>query len=381
VQLDALTSIRFFAALHILVFHVYEGHRMSQGEAPGSLKVFDQLPAFVLNWLRHGYFSTSLFFLISGFILAFLYIRPDGQMSIAKRTFWIARMSRVYPLHILIIGIAAPIAIIAAIIVDELSLFTVVSSGLLSAALLQAWVPPYALSWNFPTWALSTVAFFYLMFPLLTRLLRNRSRRQLAIGLAVLPLVSLLPSFVFLACYPDGGKPLSFWHEFVMRTPLFWIPHFLMGMTLSRLAEISRFDLSWQGSSRSVFSWGDLSFLGVLGVSLVDVPIPNFVLRHGLLAPFYLVTIYDLARNRGMLARLLCLPGIRILGDASFAMFMLQLPVFILIMIVATVIPMPSALHVSLIVIVAVGVSLLSTRYFEKPVSRRLRARFEPDYS
>lgn len=373
VELTGLTSIRFLAALHILLFHVYEGHRMAGGQQPGSLPVFDQLPSPLLQWLRHGYFSTSLFFLISGFILAFLYILPDGRMSISQRSFWIARLSRVYPLHILILGICAPFAVIASFFVEELDLVTVIVSGLLCAALLQAWVPQLALSWNFPTWALSTVAFFYLTFPLLAKLLQGRSRWELAVALVSLPVVSLIPSLTYLAFNPDGGTPMSFWSELVMRTPLFWIPHFLMGMVLARFTGINRFDLSWQKESRPLLAWGDLTFAIVVIVSLFDVPMPNFVLRHGLLAPLYLVTIWDLAHNRGLLARLLSLPGMRSLGDASFSIFMLQLPVFVLVGILGNLLGLPSAITVGLIVAVAVGVSLLSTNYFEKPVARWIR--------
>ena len=96
VQLTPLTSIRFFAALHIFIFHLYEVHRVSKGQEIGFvLPVFDAIPAALLNWVRHGYFSTSLFFLISGFILSYRYIFRDGRMSQEKRTFWVARISRV----------------------------------------------------------------------------------------------------------------------------------------------------------------------------------------------------------------------------------------------------------------------------------------------
>ncbi len=376
VQLTALTSIRFFAALHILLFHVYEGHRLSNGQGPGWSPIFDELPAALLNGIRHGYLSTSLFFLISGFILSYLYILPDGTMSVETRAFWIARARRVYPLHILILGLAAPFAVIAAIMTVEVSLFMVLTSGFLNAALLQAWYPPYALTWNFPTWALSAVVFFYLTFPALTRLLRGQSRRRLACTLAVMPIVSLLPTLVLLAIYPDGGEPQSFWREFVMRNPLFWIPHFFMGMLLSRLFGISRFDFQWQRESRFVLAWGDLAFAAILAISMVDIPIQSLLLRHGLLAPLFLVMIYHLAGNRGLLARLLSPSRVKSLGDASFSIFMLQMPVFILIAGLAYVLPMPSALKVCLIVLATVGIALLSTNYFEKPFSRRLRKRF-----
>ena len=379
VQLTHLTSIRFFAALHIFIFHLYEVHRFSKGQEDGedgiALPIFDAVPSPLLNWVRHGYFSTSLFFLISGFILSYLYILPDGRMSQDKQTFWVARLSRVYPLHILVILLAAPIAIGVVAFTDAGNMFDLVVSGLLCATLLQAWFPPYALSWNAPTWALSAVAFYYLAFPWLVTVMRFLSHGQKFIALAVLPVVSLVPTYIFLAVFPDGGEPMSFWHEFVMRTPLLWIPHFFMGMLLARLYGINRFDLSWQDKTPRRVSWGDAAFATWLVLAVTDLPIPNFVLRHGLLAPLYLVMIYDLVQGRGLLAKLLMLPGLPRLGDASFSIFVLQLPVGMIVLALATAVQIPSVVSVPMVVMVVIGISLLSTNYFEKPFSRWLRAR------
>lgn len=376
VQLTQLTSIRFFAALHIFIFHLYEAHRMSKGQENGiALDVFDALPMPLLIWLQHGYFSTSLFFLISGFILSYLYILPDGKMSLGKRTFWIARFSRVYPLHILILVLGSLIALGVVIVAEVPNVFDLVVSGILCATLLQAWFPPYALSWNFPTWALSTVAFYYLAFPLLVAVLRRSSHRGQWVLLCLMPFLSLLPTFAFLYAFPDGGEPLSFWNEFVMRLPLFWIPHFFMGMLLARLFSINRFDLAWRNSRPQLVSWGDAAFAIWIFLAITDWKTPPFVLRHGLLAPLYLVMIYQLAQGQGLLARALLAPGLRHLGDASFSIFVLQMPVGIIAVLIAGAAKVPSFATVPLVVAIVVTVSLLSTNYFEKPISKWLRAK------
>lgn len=375
-QLTPLTSIRFFAALHIFIFHIYEVHRVSKEREDGFvLPVFDALPTWVLNWIRHGYFSTSLFFLISGFILSYLYVLPDGRMSLGRRTFWVARFARVYPLHILILVIMTLLASSIAATMEGANSFDLVASGLLCATLLQAWFPTYALSWNIPTWALSVVAFYYLTFPWLITVLRGTQRRQQQIILTLLPVISLTPSLIYLVVFPDGGEPLSFWHEFVMRFPLLWLAHFVMGILLARLFSINRFDLTWQDSRPRNVSWGDVAFAVWIILATTELAIPMFVLRHGLLAPLYLVLIYDLAHGRGLLARVLTLPGLRRLGDASFSIFVLQMPIGAIVLSTASAAGLTSTVSVPLVVSVVVIVSLLSTNYFEKPISNWLRAR------
>lgn len=385
VVLTPLTSIRFFAALHIFLFHL-------QAMAPQSkhLGVFASMHPVAARLLRRGYCSTSLFFLISGFILAYLYIDPQGQMSVSKRRFWVARFARVYPLHLLLLAVLAPIVIGFASMFG-MTTGDLVASGLLSAALLQAWVPMYALSWNFATWALSAVAFFYVAFPWFVQRLRRMSARQMTGWLIALPIVSLVPTIVFLILDPDQNYPIAtgnpmapFWREFVMRTPLFWLPHFAMGMLLARRFRISRYEHAWRPqTSGSLVSWGDGSFLVLLLIALflthVPLPtgdwveVPNLILRHGTLAPLYYVLLYDLARNRGLLSRLLSLPALRVLGDASFSIFMWQLLAMVALPPTAAAVGLGPWTGLLAIVAVTVGVSLLSANLAEKPVSAWLR--------
>ena len=69
--------------------------------------------------------------------------------------------------------------------------------------------------------------------------LDNRSRTWL---LASCPIVSLIPPVIYLAIVGEDRQMsfdgVDFWkqffNEFVMRTPLFWLPHFLMGMLVAR---------------------------------------------------------------------------------------------------------------------------------------------------
>src|SRR5262249_8559861 len=135
--------------------------------------------------------------------------------------------------------------------------------------------------------------------------------------LVACPVVSLIPSVVLLLVFGvprydtfARDKVLTFWNEFVLRTPLFWLPHFLMGMLLARIFNINRLERSWRrGPSRWGVSAGDLATAFLLALFCVKDEViarnvfggrlyPHPFLRHGLLAPLYLVVLYDLANGR-----------------------------------------------------------------------------------
>src|SRR5260370_17521730 len=62
-RLPALTSVRFFAALHVFVFHMYAMKITSGIGCTGQIS-------------SNAYFGVPLFFLLSRFILVYLYTGP-----------------------------------------------------------------------------------------------------------------------------------------------------------------------------------------------------------------------------------------------------------------------------------------------------------------
>jgi peptidoglycan/LPS O-acetylase OafA/YrhL len=380
-QLTALNGMRFFAVFHIFLFHLWS----TRFETPARPAPFDKVfanmegfPAWLNNFLAHGYLSTSFFFLLSGFILAYLYWRPTGELSTTARHFWWQRFTRVYPAHL--------IALLLTILLflprfwmdaDAPSIPMAVASAVATATLTQAWVAPLVPVWSWPTWALSAVVFLYLLMPWLVKVLSRLSRGQATALLVACPLLSLAPTLVFLQFFPDGGEGKLHWQIFIGSTPLFWVAHFVAGMLMSRIFRISRFETAWSTRPKPWVSLGDLALIAVIAISVME---PHdrawrHILRHGALLPLYMLVLHDLALGRGFVARIFSLPGMNFLGQLSFSIFIWQNLFLAMSFMMALAFPESTSASFWFAVIGLLGMAVLSTFLIEKPLARKLRRR------
>ena len=170
-NLDSLTSMRFVAA-GMIVIHHSRGH-FGIPEDIGGRFLLDQ--------------AVSFFFVLSGFILTYVYPRLDTWE--ARGRFWLARFGRIWPAHF------AAFAVLW-IVLQRPSYFpTGVSTwwlGILNLTLLHAWVPVWNVffSFNAVSWSISAEMFFYLVFPLL--IIDWGKSWWWKLGLALLPAIGLI---------------------------------------------------------------------------------------------------------------------------------------------------------------------------------------------
>jgi peptidoglycan/LPS O-acetylase OafA/YrhL len=383
-QLAALNGMRFFAVFHIFLYHLWS----VRFEAPPQKGAFanayanlETFPRWLNNLLAHGYLSTSFFFLLSGFILAYLYWAPDGQLATSSQRFWWQRFTRVYPVHLIALAVtilltlprwwfdpgAPPVPL-------------AIASAIATATLTQAWYAPLVPIWSWPTWALSAIVFLYLIMPWLMRVLSKLSRAQSIVLLALMPLISLLPTLVFLQFFPDGARDHDNWQIFIGSTPLFWVPHFAAGMLMSRIFGISRFEQDWRRQPKPWISLGDFALIAIVLLCLTDPQDRAWrhILRHGALMPLYMAVLHDLALGRGLVARLFSLPGMGFLGQTSFSIFIWQNLFMILGVGMAAAMPQSRSFSFWFSVIGLLLMAMISTYLIEKPLARRLRRRMKP---
>lgn len=160
-RLDSLTSLRFYAALAVFLFHV-------------SHVGIEWWP---LNAFKSGFSGVTFFFVLSGFVLVWSY-GPHVKTS----TFWRRRAARIYPVYLVTTLIAASLL---GVVNEPFSVVALVAD----IALLQAWDwgDHVRFAINGVSWSLSDEAFFYAIFPAIALpLARCKSRRRWTIAMVLL---------------------------------------------------------------------------------------------------------------------------------------------------------------------------------------------------
>ncbi|HMW48823.1 MAG TPA: acyltransferase, partial [Cellvibrionaceae bacterium] len=371
------TGVRFFAIVHIFCFHLWVIFAMPKEEQFKTLlSDMAQLPKTLQTFLANGWMSTSFFFLLSGFILAFIYWAPDGQLAMPKKKFWLLRITRIYPIHILLVLLT--IALTAGYQISQgASVPLLISSAIATLTLTQAWNPNWVPVWSWPTWTVSALVFLYALMPYLMPRLAVLSRRSMVALLAALPFISLIPTCIYALYFPVGSKPEQFWQIFVGSTPVFWLAHFVAGMLLTRIFGLSRFNTLGISSAKKNLAWGDGAFLAVIAIGCIpDIAEPyKYFLRHGLMMPLYMLIIVDLARGNGLIARLLSFRVMSFLGETGFSIFIWQNMVMIICWIAVMANPALGAHQFKWALVGIVLLGVVSTYAFEKPFSKWLRQR------
>jgi peptidoglycan/LPS O-acetylase OafA/YrhL len=185
VKLNQLAGLRGICAWWVVFFHslALVGH---------------SIPQALAHLIAHGYLAVDLFFLLSGFVIFLSY-----HTSLAKnfphgigRFYW-NRLSRIYPLHAVMLS--GYLALFAAFYFFSSSHAApesyTWSSFFQSMFLVHMWVGS-DLTWNVPSWSISSEWFVYLFFPLMAYSLR-KLRGGVTAHLAILVLVAILLHLVY----------------------------------------------------------------------------------------------------------------------------------------------------------------------------------------
>ncbi len=349
--LNALTGIRFLAAAYVVVYHtkigpvlVEHGHR-----AAG-------------NFFMSGYLAVALFFLLSGFILAYTYA---GQISGPGdyRRFWEARFARIWPVYVVSLLFTSAVH----------QAFPKPSYILATLTMLQAWNPfDHAMwaAWNYVCWTLSVEALFYACFPWCQQWFETRtSRIQLAIIGSLLVLAVSLNSSVYILGYASrgvlSGVPL----------PLIRLPEFMVGVGLGNyyLRLASR---QWPSPkhTRSIAP-------GLWTYPAALVTIALLCRARGPATSFVLIAfaalVFGLASERTFLSRMLATRPMVFGGGISYSIYLLQAPVKDMVLSGADRLHIQSgAVRMAIMAVFLIALSAISFKMIEGPARLRLRSVF-----
>ena len=334
-----LEWLRFGLGVFIVLFHtlhVYEPHRV---------------------WTHYltdlGFFATSTFFVLSGFLLSHVYLKPDRHYGMREpaRSFWIKRFSNLYPIHIgsliLAVVVVQLVAWLAITPGDAVRTFRFVSYDInrpvlfagemrhlmgntelfvnlgLNLVMLQAWNPFY-LTFNPPAWSISVLFFFYLWFPWIgPALLRVK---HYARALAITCLIYIVPALVVIATTNFDTPETGILH----RNPIIRMPEFVAGILLYALYARRR-------DAGLALSRGQVA--GLLALIVVSFCLGQwfltfgsafyYLLHDGLLLPACLAAVYLAARAPAAGSENVNTWAVK-LGGAALPMFALHIPLYTL---------------------------------------------------
>ena len=297
-RLDQLTALRFFAALAVLASHLWP-----LAEYPNALQP-------VARTLFHeGYAGVSFFFMLSGYILAHTYQARLAQGRIGLRHYFVLRLARILPLHWLV---GVPLAVPAL----GQEGWAKVAVNLL---LLQAWVPraDWYFTINEPSWSLSDEAFFYACFAGLA-LMPLRRLGRLAAGLLAVNLGVVVWRIAsgHGAILAGDVPTLTHWLTYI--SPVARLLDFMAGMLVYRLPR--------RGGTGA--EWGAVVLLLAAMVAWPLLGVPDAWRMQLAYLPLMALFVWAFGAGAGGLSRWLAGQGwLILLGDASFALYLVHLPV------------------------------------------------------
>jgi peptidoglycan/LPS O-acetylase OafA/YrhL len=357
-QIRSHTGLRGVAALLVVAYHQEFGP-------------FYKLPfELSTNVFRRSYLMVDLFFILSGFIISYVY-RADRatRMSGAEtRSFLFTRFARIYPLHfvsaVYMLLFAAGSTTVLALSGHSYQPLHAkdLTDWLLQLVLLNAWIPGYD-AWNIPSWSISAEMFAYLLFPAIVAAHVIKDRLSRAALLAI--------SLAFYAYIAATSGSLDI---IAGLAPLRCIAGFGLGMIIyhhrSQVLRASDFVLS--AIQVVALLWACWALVYKVSDPLI---IPAFVLIVATTWP-----------DRGLAAKLLSLRPFQWLGEISYSVYLLHVPIgatlwFFWVHIEPRLGLAPPTARVLYLVIVfatVLGASVLTYRMIEVPARRSLMRWWQP---
>jgi peptidoglycan/LPS O-acetylase OafA/YrhL len=289
-----LTSLRFAAALWVLVYH-FRDHLGLQ---------FDRY-----GLVAEGYLGVDLFFILSGFILTHVYLKQYQQGRFRYGSFLWARLARIYPVHLATLAATIGlwwIAIRTGAAFDPVAFDPKVLPWHL--LLMHAWGTTPTVQWNFPSWSISAEWFAYVGFPLVAMFALAWRRFPAAGVAAALALFAILLLFL-----QSHGLKLTEMTAQIGAVRI--IPAFVLGAMIYRLGNSVSLPpaVAWTGLSfvlayialTTTLGWSDLFIWPALGLLI-------FLLGE---------------TAKGSPNNLLGAAPLVYLGEVSYALYMTHLPV------------------------------------------------------
>jgi peptidoglycan/LPS O-acetylase OafA/YrhL len=333
-NLNSLTFLRFIAAL-VVVFHY-------------ALPLEPLASKTWLHGLLQGANAVSFFFVLSGFVLTIVYAPQSTSGGNLARHFYQARLARVYPVYCL--------SGLATILV--LGNFNF-KDGLLYFSLAQSLVPNSATAINAPAWSLSVEVIFYAVMPFVLQVAAKMSLWKIVVATSLFWMFSTAfwsgVSAHLQPTWPSAAR------AFINYCPLWHLNQFFVGIAAGMITLRLR-------PTQPVVAAAGIA-ISAYALIYLQVRHPSAVYAVGGIAPLYALFIVCLYWDRSALTKLLSHRYLRFLGEMSYAIYLLQIPV----MTISLSSFAELGLSPPLATLLGIGVLLLTSAFVYQWVERPLR--------
>jgi peptidoglycan/LPS O-acetylase OafA/YrhL len=289
VKISQITFTRFVAAMAIVISHFNK-------------ELFLYKINYISDIFLRANVGVSYFFILSGFIMIVAYHK---KKQINYLDYYRNRFARIYPLYV--VGMLL-------LLVTKYSDFSFYKVFLYLFGI-QSWIPGDALVLNFPGWSISVEFLFYLIFPLLYNYFYSKENKSIWIIAVLIWIITQVFSNLYVNSLMYKG-PHTMSHEFSHYFPLWHINEFLVG-NLAGLYFVKNF------REKNYDIIIILIFIAIL-LSLIFIPL-NF--HNGLMAVLFIPFIYLISSNNGVLTRIFSLKPLEYLGEISYAVYIIHIPV------------------------------------------------------
>lgn len=287
-KIKQITFTRFIAAIAIVIYHY-----------GGDFSIYKI--KYIVDIFSKANIGVSYFFILSGFIMIIAY---HSKKKIDYLDFYKNRFARIYPLYV--IGL-----LLFLIISHDFNVLTII--GYLLG--FQSWFPGRALVLNFPGWSISVEFFFYLVFPVLYNYVYSRQKKYTwVVVIAIWIITQVFSNYFMHSGLYEGRDSKS--HDFISYFPLLHINEFLVG-NLAGLFFVKNY-------KPKNYDWAIISVFMLIILSLLFIPL---YFHDGLMAVFFVPLIVLISMNNGYLTKLFSWKLLEFLGEISYAIYIIHIPV------------------------------------------------------
>ena len=305
-EILSLTGLRFIAALYVFLFHI-------QIRWP-----ITNIP-FFKNILDQGATGMSVFFMLSGFLLAYRYVNANNKL----KDYLVNRFARIYPVYLVVAIATLPwLGIDFSADKTEDLIFKIAQASLLVVSnifVIQAWFPQFFAYWNDGgSWSISVEVFCYLLLPFILPRLAVLSLKNVLLVALLSWIFAILPGLSFKLF---SGPAFAVFYAM----PIFRFPEFLLGVCIFLIfRKVPDVMCNWIFSI--VVTLVVFVYLGYFGPVM-----PIYVGHNWLILPAVGFMLLALAGGKGPVSALLATSTFVWLGKISYCFYSFQVVMILML--------------------------------------------------